>query len=64
MNNISLNIQIIPHHYNDDADLIINDNVYLLSIKELECLSDIRALLSKEPDYIYEAVILLLKEIT
>jgi hypothetical protein len=61
---ITLNIQILPHHYNDGADLIVNDNTYLLHPDSIRSLDDIRTLLSNEPEYVYTAVISMLEEMT
>lgn len=57
-----LNIRIEPHHYNDGADLTINDRNYLLTPADINSEQDLRHLLSNEPDYIYNTVVGLLKE--
>jgi hypothetical protein len=60
----ALNIQILPHHYNDGADLIVNGSTYLLHPDNIRCLDDIRALLSDEPEYVYTTVVSMLEEMT
>jgi hypothetical protein len=56
-----LNIRIEPHHYNDGADLTINDRNYLLTPVDIKSEADLRSLLQDEPDYIYNAVVGLCK---
>jgi len=57
-----LHIYITPHHYNDGADLDINGKMYLLTPAELGTEMDLRILLRDQPDYVYNAVIGMLKE--
>ena len=58
---VQLNIMIEPHHYNDGADLTINDRDYLLHPNDIRSEEELRSLLQSEPDYVYNAVVGILK---
>ena len=58
---MKLNIQILPLHYNNNADLIINDNEYTLDPQSIHSEVELRILLQNEPEYVYNAVIGMLK---
>ena len=58
--NFSLNIQVVPH--GDNADLFINGRYYPLNTATLNSPGDLRDYLCNEPDYIFDAVMGLLRE--
>lgn len=57
---ISLNIKVIP--FDDDADLIINGKHYVFETARMADLGDLRRLIHDQPDYIYEALVGMMKE--
>ena len=57
---VSLNIKVVP--YDDDADLIINGKHYTVETARLADLEDLRRLIHDQPDYIFDALVAMMKE--
>ena len=61
-----LNISINPHHYNNDAEIVIaggaDTRCYILHTNDIKSEQDLRTLLSSEADHVYNAVVGMLKE--
>ena len=59
---LSLNIKVVP--FGDDADLIINGKHYVIDTARMAHLEDLRRLIHDQPDYVFEALVGLLKEMS
>lgn len=63
-----IEINIVPHHYNDGADLLIDDytdkgpRAYTLDPARVNSVEGVRALLKDESDFIFNTVIGMMKE--
>ena len=57
---VSLNIKVVP--FDDDADLIINGKHDIIETARLADLEDLRRLIHDQPDYIFDALVAMMKE--
>ena len=55
-----LDIKVIP--FGNDADLIINGKHYLIETARLKDLDDLSNLVHDQPDYVFDALVGVLKE--
>lgn len=58
----SLNIKVVP--FGDNADLIINGKHYVIETARIRDEMDLRLLVRDQPDYIYAALIGILREMS
>lgn len=57
---VSLNIKVVP--FGDDADLIINGKHYVIETARMGDLEDLRRLIHDQPDYVFDALVGMMKE--